>query len=127
MTALAATNIIPVTHLTDQTSAITAQEMTPLECNSIRYGLEDYFGCDPASADCSGHGNTNELILGTPGDDIIFAENGDDCIVGGGGNDQIHAGNGNDVLIGGPGSDYLSGDGRKKDTDICIDDPSTTT
>jgi RTX calcium-binding nonapeptide repeat (4 copies) len=125
VTALAATNIVPMTHLTDQTRAITAQEMAPPECDSIRSSLEDFFVCE--SGNCNSNGNKNELILGTSGNDTIDGGNGDDCIVGGGGDDSLYGNNGSDVLIGGPGSDYLSGDGRQKDTDVCIDDPSTTT
>ena len=124
-TALAATNFVPVTHMVDQNTLITISELAPPECDSIRYALEDILECE--GGNCSSNGNTNELILGTLGNDIIDGGNGDDCIVGGGGDDQLYGGNGNDVLVGGPGSDYLSGDGRNKDTDKCIDDPSTTT
>ena len=124
VSALAATNVVPVTHLSGQTSEITAREMAPPECDSIRNTLEDYFVC--SSTTCNGNGNTNELILGTAGDDTIDGKNGDDCIVGGGGNDALYRGNGNDVLVGGPGSDNLYGEGRPFDTDICVDDPSTT-
>jgi Ca2+-binding RTX toxin-like protein len=124
LTVLAATNIVPVSYLTDQTRSITLSELVPPECASIRYTLEDIVEC--SGGNCSSHGNRNELILGTSGNDIIDGGNGDDCIVGGGGDDQLYGNNGNDVLVGGPGSDYLSGDGRNKDTDKCIDDPATT-
>lgn len=123
-TAVAAANIVPMTHMTDQTRAITLSELAPPECGSIRYTLEDIVEC--GGGNCSSNGNKNELILGTSGIDIIDGGNGDDCIVGGGGDDQLYGNNGNDVLVGGPGSDYLSGDGRNKDTDKCIDNPATT-
>ena len=123
VTALAAANTVPVTHVMDQTNNIAIWELAPPECGAVRVGLEAILICPP---DCNSNGNTNDLILGTDGDEIIDGGNGDDCIVGGGGNDQIYGANGNDVLIGGPGSDSLYGEGKKKDTDICIDDPSTT-
>jgi|GEM_PF-3116156 len=52
-------------------------------------------------------GNGSQLIFGLGGDDIIDGGNGDDCIVGGDGNDTLYGGNGKDVLLGGPGDDQL--------------------
>ena len=123
-TVFAAANIIPLTHLTDQTRVIIFSELVPPECDRIRYALQDIVQC--SGGNCSSNGNRNELILGTPGNDTIYGGNGDDCIVGGGGDDRLYGENGNDVLVGGPGNDFLSGDGRNKDTDRCIDNPSTT-
>ena len=122
VTALAAANTVPVTHMTDQTNNIVISDLAPPECNSIRYSLEIIYMCPP---DCNIKSNTNDLIFGSAEDDIIDGGNGDDCIVGGDGDDQIHGANGNDVLIGGPGNDSLYGEGKNKDIDICIDDPST--
>lgn len=123
-TALAGANIVPVTHLSDRSQAITFSELAPPECASILYTLEEIIEC--SGGYCASNGNTNELILGTSGNDIIDGGNGDDCIVGGGGDDQLYGNNGNDVLVGGPGNDALYGDGRNKDTDRCVDDPATT-
>jgi Ca2+-binding RTX toxin-like protein len=125
VTVLAANNIVPVTYLSDQTRAITFSELVPPECDSLRYSLEDIIEC--GGGYCNSNGNSNDLILGTSGADIIDGGNGDDCIVGGGGDDELYGNHGNDVLVGGPGSDYLSGGNRKKDTDICVDDPGSTT
>lgn len=125
LTVLAATNIVPVTHLSDQTRAITLSELVPPECDSLRYSLEDIIEC--SGGYCSSNGNSNELILGTSGADIIDGGNGDDCIVGGGGDDELYGNHGNDVLVGGPESDYLSGGDRNKDTDICIDELGSNT
>ena len=124
MTALAATNIVPVTRLLDQRSTITAFDVAPPACDSIRSSLEAIIYC--SGGNCTGS-NANELIFGTSGDDTIDGKNGDDCIVGGAGNDYLSGSNGNDVLIGGPGTDTLDGGMRPKDTDICVDDPGTTT
>jgi Ca2+-binding RTX toxin-like protein len=124
VSALAAGNIVPVTRLMDQSRGIIASELAPPECNSIRATLETVIVC--SGGNCSGS-NANELMLGTPGSDVIDGKNGDDCIVGGGSDDTLTGDNGNDVLVGGPGSDILDGGKRNKDTDICVDDPGSTT
>lgn len=54
-------------------------------------------------------------IVGTSGDDVIYAGNGADVVVGLGGNDIIYGGNGNDVICGGSGDDTLEG-GNGNDT-----------
>ena len=125
-TALAASNNVPATRLSDQNRAVIASELAPPECSSIRAALVSIVVC--TSTICNGSpGNTNELILGTSGSDTINGGNGDDCIVGGEGADVIFGDHGNDVLIGGPGADTLDGGSRSKDTDICIDDSDSTT
>jgi Ca2+-binding RTX toxin-like protein len=123
VTVLAAYNVVPVTHLTDQTRAIAIWELAPPACDSVRYALEAVVQCTGTT--CTGS-NANELMLGTSLDQTIDGKNGDDCIVGGGGNDILYGDNGNDVLVGGPGSDTLDGGKRNKDTDICVDDTSST-
>lgn len=122
--ALAAANTVPLTRLMDQSSVINISNLAPLECASISNTLELIVECTDTL--CIGS-NANELMLGAPFDQTIDGKNGDDCIVGGGGNDSLYGGNGNDVLVGGPGSDMLDGGHRPKDTDICVDDPGSTT
>jgi Ca2+-binding RTX toxin-like protein len=122
-TALAAANIVPVTHLSDQSRGMVASDLAPSECNSIRASLETVIVC--AGGSCSGS-NGNDLILGTAGNDMIDGKNGDDCIIGGDGDDMLYGDNENDVLVGGPGSDTLDGGKRVKDTDICVDSPGST-
>jgi Ca2+-binding RTX toxin-like protein len=60
-----------------------------------------------------------EGVMGSAGDDLIYADNsgndlsglaGDDYINGRGGNDSLHGGDGNDNLEGGAGADSLSGE-----------------
>jgi hypothetical protein len=120
---LAAANHVPVTRLGDQSRGMVPSELAPPECNSIRAGLQAVIVCSGGS--CNGSKN-NELILGTPGNDVIDGKNGDDCIVGGDGNDMLYGDNDNDVLVGGPGFDTLDGGKRKKDTDICVDSAGST-
>lgn len=124
VTALAASNIVPETYLMNQSSGVTASDLAPPECDSIRSGLQLIIECDQEF--CSGS-NANELMLGTSLNQTIDGKNGDDCIVGGGGNDTLYGNNGNDVLVGGPGSDTLDGGKRPKDIDICVDDSGSTT
>jgi Ca2+-binding RTX toxin-like protein len=52
----------------------------------------------------------NDVINGTPGNDVIVAGDGNDTINGNGGNDRVCAGNGNDTVNGGTGADFVLGD-----------------
>ncbi len=113
--AFAANNVVPVTRLTDQTRAVTASELAPTECDSIRSLLTIVIVCTGGS--CNGS-NASELIVGTTGIDDISGKNGNDCIIGGDGDDVLNGGNNDDVLVGAGGNDTLDG-GRKKDTDTC--------
>ena len=124
ITVLAAANIVPETHLMDQSSTVPANILVPPECDSIRSAITTVVWC--TGGNCNGS-NANELILGTTGNDTINGRNGDDCIVGGDGDDTLYGDNDNDVLVGGPGTDTLDGGKRKKDTDICVDDSGSTT
>ena len=66
--------------------------------------------------------NTNDLISGGDGNDVIFGDaklvngqvvvtgGGNDVLNGGAGNDEIHGGAGNDTIIGGSGDDTMYGD-----------------
>jgi Ca2+-binding RTX toxin-like protein len=54
-------------------------------------------------------GPCDDLLVGTPKNDVIFAGRGDDALLGTGGNDILIAGPGNDLLVGGAGNDHLSG------------------
>ncbi|WP_132559766.1 DUF5801 repeats-in-toxin domain-containing protein [Rhizobium sullae] len=61
--------------------------------------------------------DTNNLIVGTTGDDTLsggssdsdIAGNGNDILAGGGGNDTLWGGDGSDLLLGGAGDDQLRG------------------
>jgi Ca2+-binding RTX toxin-like protein len=101
--AIAANNVVPVTHLTDQTTAIDANALKPAACSAIT--LNAIVIC--TGGKCNGT-NSDELIIGTSGYDDIKGKNGDDCIIGGDGDDDISGDNGTDVCIGGPGNDSFT-------------------
>lgn len=68
------------------------------------------------SARCTISGtNRDDVISGSPGDDVICAGNGDDRVFGLGGRDVLIGGNGKDTLEGGSGADLLVG-GNGRDT-----------
>jgi Ca2+-binding RTX toxin-like protein len=73
----------------------------------------------------------DDVILGTPGRDIINAGAGDDIICGLGDDDSIFGGDGDDTIVGGRGRDVLAG-GLGDDTinggrgeDLLIDGPGS--
>ena len=96
--AIAASNTVPPTNLGDWRNAITANSLKPVVCASL-----NLTNIVVGSGHVNGT-NSNELIIGSSGNDSIDGKNGDDCILGGGGNDDINGGNGYNVCIGGPGS-----------------------
>src|SRR3954447_9353692 len=51
-----------------------------------------------------------DVIVGTPGNDVISTFAGDDVVYGMGGNDLICTGSGNDTVIGGAGDDQIEAD-----------------
>ena len=102
--AIAATNTVPVTYLTDQTSIITANDLKPAACSSIN--LTSIFYCPPSGGACNAT-DQSELVIGSPAIDDIQSGKGDDCILGGGGNDSIRGEQGIDVCIGGSDPDLF--------------------
>ncbi len=106
LSALAASNSVPVTRLTDQSQAITANSLKPPECASLN--LATIVVCPGGGGNCNGNNQAN-LILGSPNVNQINGRGGNDCILGGGGNDNIDGGRGNnDICIGGPGNDTFN-------------------
>ncbi|MPZ24019.1 MAG: hypothetical protein GEU28_10865 [Dehalococcoidia bacterium] len=57
-------------------------------------------------------GAGNDIVCGRGGDDIIYGGTGNDTLLGEGGDDELHGGLGFDRLVGGPGDDSLFGDGQ---------------
>lgn len=100
LTAAAAANTVPTTRLTDQSRAITANDLKPGDCTMTLVGTP--IVC--SGGDCFGTDN-NDLILGSALADTIKGNKGDDCILGGGGDDKLYGDQGTDVCIGGPGND----------------------
>ncbi len=105
MSALAASNTVPVSRLTDQRHAITANALRPTECAALT--LVNLVVCPSGGGDCTGT-NQADLILGSPNADRINGRPGSDCILGGGGDDTIDGFAGSDVCIGGPGNDTFN-------------------
>lgn len=101
--AFAANNVVPVTRLTNQAQAITANALKPASCSSLT--LSQIVVCTGGNCDGSGQ---NELILGTSNAERIRGRGGDDCILGGGGDDDLVGNNKSDICIGGPGIDTFA-------------------
>ncbi|RPI94645.1 MAG: hypothetical protein EHM40_05825 [Chloroflexi bacterium] len=100
--AAAANNVVPVTHLTDQSTSVTANDLKPPECSAINLTAIVY--CPAGGGPCDGT-DANELVIGSTADDDIRSGKGDDCILGGGGSDSIRGEQNKDVCIGGPDTD----------------------
>jgi hypothetical protein len=100
LSAAAAANTVPTTHLTDQTNAINVNDLKPPECAALT--LNNLVICPTGSgSSCSGgNGNNGDLILGGPNGNNISGKNGADCIVGGSGTNTIDGGPGGDICIG---------------------------
>ena len=78
ITASAAANTVPTSHLTDQTTAITANNLKPSQCAS--YNLTDILVCG-SSPTCNGN-NTDELILGSSSTNKINGHACSNCCIG---------------------------------------------
>lgn len=100
--AVAANNVVPLTHLTDQSSAMTANDLKPSDCSAI--SLTAILFCPTGGGACAGT-DASELVIGSTADDDIESGKGDDCILSGGGNDSLKGEKDIDVCISGPGTD----------------------
>jgi Ca2+-binding RTX toxin-like protein len=114
--ALAASNVVPPSRLSDTLYPKVVSQFVPPECSS-------YLTIETIIVGTTG-GGANELILGSAAAETIRAGNGDDCVLGGDGDDTIRGEGANDILFGGPGNDFLQGDGN---TDACIGGPGIDT
>ena len=99
VSALAATNAVPVTNAERDVSTITVDQKKPMPaCNGITVTVLVTGG--------GNGGGGNDLVLGTAAANTpLRGFNGNDCIHGGGGNDTLRGDGGTDVCIGGPGTD----------------------
>lgn len=102
--AIAASNTVSGSRLTEQNTILTINNKKPAACTMT---LTAIVVCTGGSCD-GANGNVNELILGTPGNDTIRGRGGRDCILGGDGDDDIQGNNGGDVCIGGLGNDTFN-------------------
>ena len=57
----------------------------------------------------NGTAETNDLFVGSAGNNVARGNQGNDLLLGNDGNDLLSGGNGNDALFGGTGDDRLSG------------------
>lgn len=102
VTAVAATNRVPFTRLTNQSKYIGINDFKPYACGGT--SLTNLVSGSGTLTGTAG----NDLILGSSGVDVIDGLGGNDCIVGGGGDDQITGGDGNDVCLSGDGYDVFT-------------------
>ncbi|MGA2821042.1 MAG: hypothetical protein ABSF61_10355 [Anaerolineales bacterium] len=119
LTAIAASNTVPATLLSDTAQGISLNQLKPPECAGITV-TNLVVG---SGGTINGTG-ANDLILGSGADETINGQQGSDCIVGGGGNDRLNGGPGNDVILGGPGDDTIDGGGG---SDVCYGGPGNNT
>ncbi len=99
VTAIAATNTVPVSQIALETIPLTLNDLKPSSCAGLF--LTDLI---TGSGTITGT-NGNDLILGSSSMDTIDGLGGNDCIVGGDGDDVLTGGDGNDICLGGPGTD----------------------
>jgi hypothetical protein len=78
LTAAAAANTVPSTRLTNQSRAIDANALKPVQCAALN--LASIVNCN-SSPVCNGK-NINELILGSPSTNKINGHAGQNCCVG---------------------------------------------
>ena len=80
---------------------------------TIEYSVEDDEGgvseLTTATILITGTDNA-DVIIGTPGDDVLNGGDSNDVIYGLGGNDTINGGTGSDTIEGGAGADTINGD-----------------
>lgn len=106
VTAAASTVAVPTGSVTDVSSAVTADDLKPVECAAITLT-----SVVSGSGTFAGAGGTvNELITGSAGVDVISGNGGDDCILAGGGDDTVNGNGEVDVILGQAGNDTLNGD-----------------
>ena len=73
----------------------------------------DPFKCGGKKATIAGLWRGNDVLTGTPSDDVIVGLGGNDTIHGdgaaAGGNDRLYGGDGSDTMNGNDGSDWMDG------------------
>lgn len=80
---------------------------TPSDCSAIPFTGIPIFGTARAERLVGTSGN--DLIFAFEGGDLVRGLGGDDCIVGGPGGDSLQGGDGDDVIFGNEGGDSLQG------------------
>src|SRR5688500_7959038 len=101
VTAIAATNTVPVSQIALETIPIDLNDLKPSSCAGL-FLTNLIVGSGTLTGT-----NDNDLILGSSNMDTIDGLGGHDCIVGGDGDDVFTGGDGNDICLGGPGTDSI--------------------
>ncbi len=119
---------VEVADLSDDVVNPLINTLTPLESTLFFRGADSADGIELWKAEldiptCRGElatiqgDESDDLLIGTAGDDVIAGLDGDDVINGLGGDDVICGGDGNDEIAAGGGDDFSDGgDGRDKIT-----------
>ncbi len=102
VSAVAATNNVPSSRLSDVHLLVGANDLKPAACASL-----DLTNVVSGAGTITGTSG-NDLILGSSGADTIDGGGGDDCILGGAGDDTIDGNTGTDICIGGAGTDTFN-------------------
>lgn len=97
-------NFVPVSHYVDGANQMINTQQNP---NGTRWADHIYAEKNP--------GQTDQLIRGNGGDDVIDAAQGHDTVYGGSGDDRIAGGTDNDLVMAGSGNDLVWG-GTENDT-----------
>jgi Ca2+-binding RTX toxin-like protein len=83
LTAVAATNTVPASHISKNIFPIGPNDLKPPACAGL------YLTHIVTGSGVINGTSGNDLILGGPGADTINGNGGDDCCVGGGGNNTF--------------------------------------
>ena len=95
ISAAAAANTVPPSHLGRSEHPSSVMDFAPPECS--------YMTLTGIQVGPGGSGGGGKLVLGTSASETLSGGGQDDCIVGGDGSDTLRGQGGNDVLIGGVG------------------------
>lgn len=87
---------------------LAARAQTTYFCNGLAATI---VGTDTDASHPNGDDAIDDVLSGTPGDDVIVARGGDDYVGGGDGNDTICSGDGVDDVFGDPGNDWIDSGG----------------
>jgi Ca2+-binding RTX toxin-like protein len=104
------------------TASVDSDQTSPTPSNQVDVTVLTNATCNGHAVTVDlAHGGTptagNDVILGTPGPDTVFALGGNDRVCGVGGNDTIEGGPGGDVLLGGGANDTVKGQGANDTVD----------